>query len=103
MTHPQPPAGARDRMRSPPDPIYANKILEPIFEFNCRHNFYPLIDAHRAWLIMLAEKAIVPRSSAALIFRALDDIEKAGPDACRPFDPAVEFYYLHMERALVNR
>src|SRR5439155_15144793 len=37
------------------------------------------------------------------ILRALDEIEAAGPNALRPFDPAVEFYYLHMERALVAR
>ena len=40
---------------------------------------------------------------AAAILRGLDDIEKAGPESMRPFDPAVEFFYLHMERALVAR
>src|SRR5690349_937366 len=95
--------GARDRFRAEPDTIYAKHILEPIFEFNCRYNFAPLIAAHRAWLTMLAERNIVPRSSAAQIFVALDDIEKTGPDACRPFDAALDFYYLQMERAITQR
>jgi len=95
--------GARDRFRQPPNAVYAKQILEPIFEYNCRYNFYPLIDAHRAWLTMLAEEKIVPAKTAAPILRALDEIEKQGADACRPFDAAVEFYYLHMERALVQR
>jgi argininosuccinate lyase len=95
--------GARDRMRAEPNPVYARAILEPLFEFNCRHFFRPLIDAHRAWLTMLAERSIVPRDRAAAILRGLDDIERAGPDSMRPFDPAVEYFYLHMERALVQR
>jgi argininosuccinate lyase len=103
MNEAKPQAGARDRMRAAADPVFAKNILEPIFEFNCRWNFYPLIDAHRAWLTMLAEKSIVPRETAAAILRGLDDIERAGPDSLRPFDGAVEFYYLHMERALVSR
>src|SRR5690349_17236033 len=103
--HPDQPArGARDRMRAEPNAIYAKQILEPIFEFNCRHNFFPLIDAHRAWLTMLVERSIVRAApDAAAILRALDDLERAGPDTMRPFDGAVEFFYLHMERALVAR
>ena len=95
--------GARDRMRAEPNAVYARAILEPLFEFNCRHFFRPLIDAHRAWLTMLAERQIVPRDRAAAILAALDDVERAGPDSMHPFDPAVEFFYLHMERALVQR
>src|SRR3989440_6517720 len=95
---------ARDRMRAAADPVFAQRILEPIFEFGCRHHFAPLLDAHRAWLVMLAERGIVPGDRvAAPILRALDELQDAGPDAVRPFDPAVEFYYLHMERALVAR
>src|SRR5205823_12885312 len=41
--------------------------------------------------------------AAAAILCGLDEIEKAGPDSMRPFDGAVEFFYLHMERALVQR
>src|SRR5438552_666898 len=99
----EPAGGARDRMRTAPNPVFAKRILEPIFEFNCRHFFAPLIAAHRAWLTMLAERNIVARQAAAPIFRALDEIEKTGPDSMRPFDPAVEFFYLHMERALIAR
>src|SRR5436190_17008032 len=84
--------GARDRMRAAAHPVFAARILEPIFEFNCRHNFLPLIDAHRAWLLMLAERKIVPRDAARAIFAALDDIERTGPDSMRPFDAAVEFF-----------
>lgn len=95
--------GARDRMRAAPNAVFAQGILEPIFEFNCRHNFSPLIDAHRAWLTMLAECKVVRRDSAAAILRGLDEVEREGPDAMRPFDAAVEYFYLHMERALVRR
>src|SRR5438874_6389835 len=90
-------------MRVEPHPVFAQRILEPIFEFNCRHNFLPLIEAHRAWVTMLAEREIVPRASATAILRGLNDIEHAGPESMRPFDAGVEFFYLHMERALVQR
>src|SRR4051794_10168419 len=95
--------GARDRMRAEPNPVFAERILRPIFEFNCRHNFQPLIEAHRAWLTMLVERSLVPRDRAGKILAALETIEKTGPDSMRPFDAAVEFFYLHMERAIVSR
>jgi argininosuccinate lyase len=97
------PSGARDRMRASAHPIFAEQILSPIFEFNCRHFFAPLLAAHRAWLTMLVECGIVESRPAKLIFKGLDELESAGPDSVRPFDPAVEYYYLHMERALVAR
>jgi len=97
------PKGARDRMRVEANPVFARHILEPIFEINCRLYFKPLLAAHRAWLVMLAERGIVPRNDAAAIFLALDAIEKVGPDAARPFDPGLDYYYLHIERALVQR
>lgn len=96
-------SGARDRMRASAHPTFAEQILSPIFEFNCRHFFAPLLAAHRAWLTMLVERGIVERGPAKLIFKGLEEVEAAGPDSVRPFDPAVEYYYLHMERALVAR
>lgn len=96
------PLGARDRMRASAHPTFAEHILAPIFEFNCRHFFAPLLAAHRAWLTMLVETGIVKRKPAKAIFRGLEELEAAGPDAVRPFDPAIEYYYLHMERALVE-
>ncbi|MGH9589869.1 MAG: argininosuccinate lyase [Terracidiphilus sp.] len=95
------PSGARDRMRASAHPVFAEQILNPIFEFNCRNFFAPLLAAHRAWLTMLVERGIVKSKPAKAIFKGLEDLEVAGPDAVRPFDPAVEYYYLHMERALV--
>lgn len=95
------PSGARDRMRAPAHPIFAEQILSPIFEFNCRNFFAPLLAAHRAWLTMLVECGIVKREPAKAIFKGLEKLEAAGPDVVRPFDAAVEYYYLHMERALV--
>src|SRR5687768_3771073 len=93
---PQAPAlGARDRMRAAPNDVFAERILEPIFEFNCRHNFHPLVEAHRAWLTMLAERRIVPRDRAAAILRGFDQIQRDGPDSMRPFDASIEFFYLH--------
>ena len=95
--------GARDRMRVPPHAAFASHILEPIFELNSRHYFFRLIAAHRAWLLMLAERGIVPKGDAAQILRALAEIEEQGPDVARPFDAALDYYYLHIERALVAR
>ncbi|MDA8108839.1 MAG: argininosuccinate lyase [Betaproteobacteria bacterium] len=96
------PKGARDRMRAEANAVFARHILEPIFEINCRLYFRPLIAAHRAWLLMLAERGIVSRAHAVAILRGLEAIEQAGPDAARPFDPALDYYYLHIERALVQ-
>lgn len=88
-------------MRASAHPTFAEQILSPIFEFNCRQFFAPLLAAHRAWLAMLVECGIVGTGPAKLIFKGLEELEASGPDAVRPFDPAIEYYYLHMERALV--
>src|SRR5581483_7969890 len=97
------PKGARDRMRDDPNPVFAERILKPIFEVNSEHNFDRLIAAHRAWITMLAENNIVPRERATSVLHGLADIEEEGPNSLQPFDPAIEYYYLHMERALCER
>lgn len=96
------PKGARDRMREEPNEVFGERILRPIFEFNCKFNFGPLLQAHRAWLVMMTEQAEISKSDARKILQALQIIEAKGPDAMRPFDRAVEYFYLHMERALVE-
>jgi argininosuccinate lyase len=90
-------------MRVDPNEIFGQRILAPIFEFNHKHNFLPLIAAHRAWLIALNEAGVVSRDDCRKILHGLAAIENAGPDVVRPFDAALDYYYLHMERALVER
>lgn len=97
------PKGARDRFREEPNPVFAERILAPIFEFNCRHNFPPLISAHRAWLIALHESGHLDKKTVSNIMGAIKSVEAEGIDAVRPFDPAIEYFYLHVERALVER
>ncbi len=94
------PTGARDRMDGSLHPVFSARILEPNFEFNCRHYFAPLIAAHRAWIIMLMECGLVDRRKAAGILAGLDRLEAAGVEAIRPFDPAAEYFYMHVEKAL---
>src|SRR5665213_4105646 len=81
------PSGARDRMRASAHPVFAEHILSPIFEFNCRHYFGPLLAAHRAWLTMLVECGIVARRQAISILRGLDDLEAAGQTLFGPSTP----------------
>lgn len=95
--------GARDRMRVAPDATFARHILEPVFEVSASHYFDRLIAAHRAWIVMLAERGIVEKAQASAILAALAEIEQEGPDAARPFDASLDYYYLHVERALVAR
>ncbi len=95
--------GARDRMRVPPDATFSRHILEPIFEINAQYYFFRLIAAHRAWIVMLSERGIVEKAQASQILKGLAEIEREGPDAARPFDASLDYYYLHIERALVAR
>lgn len=95
-------AGARDRMDANLDPVFTAQILEPIFEFNCRHYFGPLIAAHRAWITMLMERGIVDPGKTARTLAGLARLEAAGVAAIRPFDPAAEYFYLHVEKALTS-
>lgn len=97
------PKGARDRFREDINPVFAERILKPIFDFNNRHHFFPLLTAHRAWLIGLTESGSVEAATACKILDAIDRLESDGPEGVCPFDPTIDYYYLHVERALVQR
>ena len=97
------PKGARDRFREDINPVLSSRILEPIFEFSIRHFFSPLLTVHRAWPVALAESESVGLEDASKILDAIDALEAEGPDAAKPFDPTIDYYYLHVERALVQR
>jgi len=69
-----------------------------------RYYYGPRIEKARASLplLMLAETAIVPRTSAATILGALDALAEAGP-AALPLDPALEDMYINLERTLTAK
>ncbi|MDA1000222.1 MAG: argininosuccinate lyase [bacterium] len=93
----------RDRLAAEPSEVWTRTILKPLYEFKLRHWFYPLIAAHQGWAVILHEGGVIPKEDAARIFGALSDLKTAGPAALGEFNPAFEYFYLHVERFLTER
>lgn len=93
----------RERLAAEPSEVWTRTILQPLYEFKLRHWFRPLITAHRGWAVVLHEGGVISKEDAALIFGALSELDAAGPGALGAFDPAFEYFYLHVERFLTER
>ena len=94
---------SRERLEAPPGSIYAETILEPSHLFMLEHYFSPLASTNKAWTVMLVETGIVDEDRGAALLDAILDLEAAGPEAIRHFDPRYEYFYSHVERFLTER
>jgi argininosuccinate lyase len=64
------------------------------------HYFGPLVEASRAWTVMLVDTGIVARATGASLLDALGGLRRAGAGALGEFNPAHEYFYSHMEHYL---
>ena len=84
------------------DPIYAETDRRVQFEEQLGYFYYPLLKTHMGWAIMLAEKGIIPKRSAAELCKALTSLQGEKPDILRPFIPKHSDVYVHTEKLLVK-
>lgn len=94
---------SRERLESGPGPVYTRTVLQPAFEFQLEHYFRALNETNKAWTTMLFDTGIIEASVASDLMGAIASLEADGPDAIKPFDPEVEYFYSHMERYLTAR
>jgi len=85
------------------DPLYLETHYLNQFEQQLSCFFYPLLKTHLAWAIMLAERQIIPRESAAELCKTLLELQKEKPDVLRPYVPAYGDVYVHVEKYLVRQ
>ncbi len=93
----------RDRLAAAPAEVWTRTILKPLYDFKIRHWFYPLMATHKGWTVVLHEGGVISRAEAAKILQAVSELEALGPGALGEFNPAFEYFYLHVERFLTAR
>ena len=82
-----------------PAPTYAEVVLAPAWEHAGHALLEPMMMAHRAWAVMLAERKLLTAEVVAAILRGLDDVDVAGLRE-RPYDGAHEDLFFAVEEEL---
>ena len=90
----------RERLKSPPDPALVAAYYAPAVANGIKYLFASEMRIHLAHVAMLAERAIIARTDASLILRALLDLEKQGASALA-VDYGLEDLYSYVERHIV--
>ncbi len=93
---------SRERLEAPPGPVYTETVLKPSYDFMLEHYFDALIDANKAWVVMLVEASIVPASAGGKLLGAVIALEEEGRDGMGEFNPAFEYFYSTMEHYLTE-
>ncbi|ADU50827.1 argininosuccinate lyase [Thermaerobacter marianensis DSM 12885] len=85
-----------------PGKSYAEAVLVPIFEQAKRHLLAPMLAIHRAHLVMLVERGIVPAGQGRRILAALASIDPAEVARSR-YDGRFEDLFFYIEELLIQR
>lgn len=91
---------SRHRLSAPPGAIYTRTVLEPSFRFMMDNYFSGLLKTNKAWTVMLAETGIISSDHAQRLLHALLRMEQEGHGAVAEFNPALEYFYSHIEKRL---
>lgn len=93
---------SRERLEAPPGETYSETILAPSYEFMREHYFFPLVEANRAWAVMLVETGAVGEAVGKSLLKALEDLGNAGSGSIGDFNPNYEYFYSHVEHYLID-
>lgn len=93
----------RQRLTSPPSPLYAQTILEPAHRRWLSYYLDPLLDTHSAWTVLLARAGILAPKDGMALLEAIRGLKAEGPQAIPNFDSRLEYSYSHVEHALGER
>ncbi len=85
-----------------PHPTYAQTVLQPAYDDAQRYLFDPMLAAHDAHAIMLAECDIITRDNAAAIIEAVAEIREAGVEAMA-YQPGIEDLFFRVEGQIIER
>lgn len=93
---------SRERLTEPPGEVYTSTILEPSYRFMLNEYFDSLLDANKAWTLMLGDNGIVPADHVRSLLTALNRMTKEGAQAFAEFNPTYEYFYSHLENRLAE-
>lgn len=94
---------SRERLEGNPGEVYTRTILKPSYDFMLEHYFEGLIQANKAWTVMLAERDLIPKTTASGLLDAIRSLEADGRAGMGEFDPQLEYFYSTMEHYLIER
>ena len=94
-------ATTSERIKVPHDPLYVDYIDRERYIEELEYQFYTLIDTHRAWLVMLVERGIVPAKDAGTVLAGLNKLKSQGPDVIE-YKPGYHDVYTHIEQWLIQ-
>lgn len=85
-----------------PGKSYADAVLAPNFEAAKQHLFEPMLMIHRAHLVMLVERGILPAEQGSHILEALETIDPMEVARSR-YDGRFEDLFFYVEHLLIQR
>ncbi len=83
-----------------PHPAYSQHVLQPAYADAQAYLFEPMLDAHEAHALMLAECGIITAENAAAIIRAVAAIRAAGVDSYT-YQPGIEDLFFRIEGEII--
>ena len=84
-----------------PHPVYDRHVLRPAYQDAQAQLFQPMLAAHQAHALMLAEQGIISPENAAAILAAVARIQAQGPDALA-YQPGVEDLFFRVEQRIIQ-
>ena len=84
-----------------PHPTYSRYVLQPAYRDAQDYLFEPMLAAHEAHTIMLAECKIISAENAAAILRAVATVRQDGRDALA-YQPGVEDLFFRIEARIIE-
>ncbi len=85
-----------------PHLVYSQTVLQPAYDDAQTYLFAPMLAAHEAHAIMLAECDIITRENAAAIIEAVAEIRAAGVEAMA-YQPGIEDLFFRVEGQIIER
>ncbi|MGB5048752.1 MAG: argininosuccinate lyase, partial [Caldilineaceae bacterium] len=85
-----------------PHPFYSLHVLQPAYDDAQRYLFAPMLAAHEAHALMLAECDVITAENAAAICGAVAEIRAGGAGAVA-YEPGVEDLFFRVESLIIER
>lgn len=85
-----------------PNPLYSEHVLQHAYRDAQAVLFAPMLDAHDAHAVMLAECDVIAAENAAALVRAVAEIRAAGA-AAMAYEPGIEDLFFRIEGQIIDR
>lgn len=85
-----------------PHPLYSRHVLQPAYADAQAHLFGPMLAAHEAHTVMLAEQGIITQKNAQALLAAIASL-RAEEAAALEYEPGVEDLFFRIEHRIIEQ